>query len=92
MTGWPALLDAIDEGLTSRPPVLVDFAPADYGPLPDSLADRATRTLRRMSEVAAALKCEQTELARELAALSTARASAAVNPVRPVPHFLDTKA
>lgn len=92
MTNWVALLDAIDEGLASSPPVLVDFAPADFGPLPADLASRATSTLQLMAEVEAALQREQAELARELAALSAAKASATVNAASPVPHFLDTKA
>jgi hypothetical protein len=92
MITWPALLDAIDQGLTSFPPVLVDALPTDLGPLPAALAVRATRTLHRMAEVQAALEQEQAGLARELAALSAAKAVAAGNAAPSVPHFLDTKA
>lgn len=88
MTGWPALLDAIDEGLTSWPPVLVDFAPADYGPLPLVLAGRAAGTLQRMAEAEAVLERSRAEIARELTALSAAKAAATA----PVPRFLDTRA
>jgi hypothetical protein len=88
MTDWTGLLDAIDEGLTSSPPVLVDFAPSDIGPLPVTLASRAAATLQRMTEVESVLERERAELARELAALSAAKSS----PAASVPRFLDTKA
>lgn len=88
MTDWTALLDAIDEGLTSSPPVLVDFAPSDFGPLPAALASRATATLQRMTEVEAVFDRERAEVARDLAALSAAKSS----PAASVPRFLDTKA
>ena len=39
MTDWAALLDAIDAGLDSFPPVLVDALPADPGPVPPALAE-----------------------------------------------------
>jgi hypothetical protein len=92
MTSWAALLDAIDEGLTSSPPVLPDFVPGDFGALPANLAARATSTLHRMAEVEVALQRDQAELARELAALSAAKGSTTLNAASPVPHFLDTKA
>jgi hypothetical protein len=92
MTDWPALLDAIDDGLTSSPPVLLDFAPADVGPLPAGLAGRAAATLRRMAEVEATLERDRAELARELAALSAVKASAAATAASTVPQFLDTRA
>jgi len=87
MTTWPALLDAIDEGLRSSPPVLVDLerSAADLGPLPSALAERAAATLHRMAEAEAALEHHRSELARELAAISALKATS-------VPHFLDTKA
>ena len=87
MTDWAALLDSVDEGLTSFPPVLMelDHAAADLGPLPPGLADRAAATLRRMAETAADLEQHRSDLARELAALSALKATT-------VPHFLDTKA
>lgn len=88
MTSWTALLDAIDDGLASSPPVLVDFLPAEFGALPADLAPRAAATLQRMAEVEAAWSRECAELARELSALSAVKASVAA----PVPHFLDTKA
>jgi len=87
MTTWPALLDAIDEGLTSLPPVLVDLEQdaADVGPLPPALAERAAATLRRMAEAEAALEHHRADLARELAALSALKTTS-------VPRFLDTRA
>jgi hypothetical protein len=92
MTSWTALLDAIDEGLMSSPPVLVDFVPADFGPLPVELAARAGATLQRMITVEAALERDRAELAGELAAISAALSSGASNGADSVPHFLDTKA
>ena len=94
LAAWAALLDAIDDGLASFPPVLVDLPPSpDPGPLPPSFAARATLTLHRMAEVEAALERHQAELAQELTALSAARATAArASAATPVPHFLDTKA
>jgi len=86
MTSWGELLDAIDEGLSSSPPVLVDFAPGEIGPLPADLRNRAERTLHRMADVEAALEHDRAELARELAAISAVTASAST------PRFLDTKA
>lgn len=93
MTTWPTLLDAIDEGLTSFPPVLVDLEHyrANLGPLPPALAGRAATTLRRMTEAETALKHERSELARELAALSALKATPRSGAFS-VPHFLDTKA
>ena len=91
MTTWPALLDAMDAGLASVPPVLVDldaFA-AEVGPLPAPLAARAAATLHRMAEVEATLEQGCAVLARELSTLS---ALAATAPAGRVPHFLDTKA
>jgi hypothetical protein len=88
MTDWTALLDAIDDGLTSSPPVLVDFALSDFGPLPVALGPRASATLQRMTEVESVLERERAELARELAALAGAKSS----PAASVPRFLDTKA
>jgi hypothetical protein len=89
---WTALLDAMDEGLKSFPPVLVDALPTDLGPLPPVLAARAARTLQRMADGQAVLEQEQAELRRELTALSAAKAVAAGNAAPSVPHFLDTKA
>ena len=92
MTCWPALLEAIDEGLASSPPVLVDFAPAEIGPLPAHLAPRATATLQRMAAVEAVLERDRAQLARELAALSAVKGPGAANAAAPVPRFLDAKA
>ena len=92
MTDWPALLDAIDEGLRSSPPVLVDFSPAAIGPLPVALAPRATATLARMREAAAMLEAHRADIGRELSALAAAKPSMAASSSSPVPHFLDTKA
>jgi hypothetical protein len=92
MTDWTALLDAIDEGLTSSPPVLVDFAPADLGPLPAALAIRAEATLQRMAATEAALERDRSEIARELVGLATARTAAASTATPNVPRFLDTRA
>jgi hypothetical protein len=94
MTDWAALLDAIDDGLGSFPPVLVEALPADPGPVPAALAERATRTLRRMAEVRSALERERDDIARELVALSAARAARTRvgDGARPVPHFIDQRA
>jgi hypothetical protein len=92
MTDWTALLDAIDDGLTSSPPVLVDFAPSDLGPLPVGLAARATATLQRMTDVERVLERERAEIAREVAALSGAKSAPAAFASASVPRFLDTKA
>ena len=93
MTDWPALLDAMDEGLAAFPPVLVDVEhlAAGLGPLPAPLAERAEATLRRMTEVEAVLEQEHSDLARELAALSALKASPHAG-APPVPNFIDTKA
>jgi len=92
MTDWTALLDAIDEGLTSSPPALVDFAPADFGPLPPALGARAAATLQRMAETEAALEQEQAATARELVGLATARTAAASTAAPNAPRFLDRRA
>jgi hypothetical protein len=94
MTTWPALLDAIDEGLRSSPPVLVDLerSAADLGPLPSTLAERAAATLRRMAEAEASLEHDRSEIARELTALSALKGSTPRSAASSVPHFLDTKA
>ena len=94
MTGWVALLDAVDEGLAEFPPVVLDLdhLAADLGPLPKLLAERAEATLRRMAEVEAVLDRERSDLARELAALSALKATTPQAGAPPVPNFLDTKA
>jgi hypothetical protein len=89
---WAALLAAMEDGLDSFPPVLVDALPADPGPVPPALADRAARTLRRMDEVGAALERHRAEISRELVALSALKANARRASSSPVPYFLDTKA
>jgi hypothetical protein len=91
MTDWVGLLDAMDQGLSSFPPVLLDAMPRDPSPIPPGLASRATRTLQRMAEVQAALEDEQAEIDRELVALAGQKA-AAIPAGSSVPHFLDTKA
>lgn len=94
MTDWPALLDAVDDGLAAFPPVLLDLEPlaAGLGPLPAPLAERAEATLRRMAEVEAVLDRERAGLARELAALSALKATTPQTGGPSVPNFLDTKA
>jgi hypothetical protein len=94
MTTWPALLDAIDEGLTSFPPVLVDLehCAATLGPLPPALADRVATTLRRMAGAVAALEHHRSDLSRELVALSALKATTPQTAASSVPYFLDTKA
>ena len=94
MTDWPALLDAMDEGLAVFPPVLIEVEPlaAGLGPLPAPLAERAEATLRRMAEVEAVLDRERADLARELAALSALKAASPQAGAPPVPNFIDTKA
>lgn len=85
---WAALLDAMDDGLDAFPPVLVDTLPADPGPVPPALVDRAARTLHRMAEAEAALDRHRAEIARDLTAISAAKTGATPT----VPRFLDTKA
>lgn len=94
MTDWPALLDAVDDGLTAFPPVLLDLEQlaADLGPLPAPLTERAEATLRRMAEVEAVLEQERSDLGRELAALSALKATTPPSGAASVPNFLDTKA
>jgi hypothetical protein len=92
VSDWASLLDAMEEGLDSFPPVLVGSLPDDPGPVPPALVDRGVRTLRRMAEVEAALKHHRAEIGRELAAVSAAHAAATTNAAPSVPHFLDTKA
>ena len=94
MTDWHGLLDAMDEGLVAFPPVLLDLEPlaAGLGALPAALVGRAEATLRRMAEVEAVLDRERADLARELAALSTLKATSSQTGAPPVPNFLDTKA
>ena len=93
MTEWPALLDAVDDGLAAFPPVLPDLEhlAADLGPLPAALAERAEATLRRMAKVEARLDRERSDLARELAAISALKATSHQTGTS-VPNFLDTKA
>lgn len=94
MTDWPALLDAMDDGLAAFPPTVVDLEhlAADLGPLPAPLRERAEATLRRMAEVEAVLDRERADLARELAALSALKATTPQPGASSVPNFLDTKA
>jgi hypothetical protein len=94
MTTWESLLDAMDVGLESFPPVVLDGGtlPADPGPVPPSLVERAHRTLHRMAEATATLEHHRAEIGRELTALSVATTAAAANAAHSTPHFLDTKA
>jgi hypothetical protein len=94
MTDWAALLDAIEDGLTSSPPVLVDDLPAHPGPVPPALVNRAARILQRMLDLQAVLEREQAEIADQLCALSAARAARTRrrDGAKPVPHFLDSRA
>ena len=94
MTDWAALLDAIEEGLGSFPPVLLDELPTAAEPVPAELAERAARTLRRMVEVQAELERQRDDIARELVALSAARAARRRegDGAKPVPHFIDQRA
>ena len=89
---WTTLLDAMDDGLRSSPPVLVDLerCAADLGPLPPARAGRAAATLGRMAEAATVLERHRSELARELAVMSALKATQSA--ASSVPHFLDTKA
>ena len=89
MTNWPAILDAIDAGLTKSPPVFLTDLPLTPDPLPPALVGRAHETLRRMAEREATLQQEHAHLAHEL---STLQASTPPTTSPPVPHFLDTKA
>jgi len=92
MTDWVALLDAMDEGLNATPPVLLESLPTSIAPVPPALAGRAAATLRRMTEVGAALEHQRSALAAELATLSAARSAAAASSAPSVPFFLDTRA
>jgi hypothetical protein len=89
---WAALLDSIEGGLESFPPVLVGTLPAAPGALPAALVERALSALQRMAEVESALERERAEIGRELLALSAVKANAARVAAPPVPHFLDTRA
>jgi hypothetical protein len=92
LTDWVALLDSIEDGLGTFPPVFVDVLPVDPGPVPLALVERAVRTLHRLGAVEAALERERSEIGRELVALSAVKANSARTSAPPVPHFLDTKA
>jgi hypothetical protein len=92
VSDWVSLLDSIEDGLDSFPPVLVDLLPVDSGPVPPGLVERALSTLQRMVEVEATLENQRAEIGRELVALSAVKANAARTSAPPVPHFLDTKA
>jgi hypothetical protein len=98
MTDWAALLEALEDGLESIPPVLIDVAslPATADPVPPALRDDAQRLLRRMAEVEADLERRRVEIGRELAALAAARVAqarvVATGAAKPVPHFLDRRA
>ena len=94
MTGWVALLDAMDGGLAAFPPALLDVEhlAAGLGPLPVSLAERAESTLRRMAEVEVALDQERSDLARELTALAALKATSSRSATGSIPNFFDTKA
>jgi hypothetical protein len=89
-TDWAALLDDIEDGLDTFPPVLVDALPTNPGPIPSALVARATRTLERMTEAEAALEHHRTDLARDLTAISAVKSAATATPS--IPRFLDTRA
>lgn len=92
VTVWADLLDRMDEGLDSFPPVTVAELPADPGPIPAALAERAVRTFRRMAEAEAQLDGQRADIARELIGLAAARTAAATTTASTVPRFLDTRA
>jgi hypothetical protein len=89
---WASLLDVIDAGLEASPPVIVDDLPADPGPVPAALVDRAARTLRRMAEVEGALEQHRAEIGRDLAAVAAARSATAAIASPTTPYFLDARA
>lgn len=91
-SGWGALLDAMDAGLESFPPVVVEDLPGDPGPIPPALVERAVHTLRCMAEAEARLEEQRAQIARDLAGLSAARTAAAATATPNVPRFLDTRA
>jgi hypothetical protein len=62
----------MEAGLESFPPVAVVGLPADPGPIPGALVDRAVRTLRRMAEAEAELDDRRADIARELIGLAAA--------------------
>ena len=94
MTDWAALLDVMEDGLASSPPVFVDDLPPDPGPVPPALVDRAARTLQRMLDLQAILEARQSAIGSQLSALAAARAARARlrDGTKPVPHYLDSRA
>jgi hypothetical protein len=93
---WTAVLDAMEDGLESFPPVVVDVAalPA-LGPIPSALRPRALQALQRMTDVQATLEHRRNDIGRELVALTAAGGAqarvAAAGAGKPVPHFLDRR-
>ena len=94
MTDWAALLDVIEDGLGSSPPVFVENLPSDPGPVPPALVDRASRTLQRMLDLQAILETRQAAIGTQLSALAAARAarSRLRDGTKPVPHYFDQRA
>jgi len=94
VTDWAALLDVIEDGLASSPPVFVDHLPPDPGPVPPALVARATATLQRMADLQAILETRQAAIGTQLSALAAARAARARlrDGSKPVPHYLDHRA
>ena len=89
---WEGVLDALEAEVAESAEGPAFVPPAQLGPLPPALADRAGRLLRRMAEREAELERRRAEVARELAALSATGILAAASAARPVPHFFDTTA
>ena len=82
MTDWKSLLDAMDAGLNSFPPVVLEAAtlPVASDPVPAALVARADQTLHRMAEATTTLEHHRAEIGRELTALSAANATIAARP------------
>lgn len=89
---WTQLLDDMEAGLAESPPVALAPLPADPGPVPPALQDRAVHVLRRTAEAEAELVAQQAEIARELIGLSAARTASASTAAPNIPRFLDTRA
>jgi hypothetical protein len=95
--GWKGVLDALeaelaDAGFAESTDSPAFAPPAQLGPVPPGLVDRAVRLLHRMTEREADLERRRAEVGRQLAILSAAAMTTAAAAARPVPHFFDTTA
>ncbi|SFN41851.1 hypothetical protein [Mycetocola miduiensis] len=79
-SAWPALLDEMEADLhrSFDPEESLPWTPpADAGPLPEHLFDRARRVYDAQQRAIAALTDEQASVARHLSALRTVPSTAA---------------